>query len=233
MNAIVTGASRGLGKSVAEHLARKGFNLHLVASNEMLLGEVKLAIEEHCPVAVSIYPCDFSNKSQVNKLIQGLRQKVKSLEVLVNNAGAFEFGILEDSSEDQLQKLLDINMMAAFNLTNAFIPLLKEQKSGHVFNIGSIVSEQPRKDIAAYTISKFALKGYTEVLRDELKDSKVKVTEIVPGSINTSSWDDINDVPKEDFVQMQEIVDAIWMCYHNTAASNVESLIIRPLNRDF
>ncbi|MFT6717281.1 MAG: short-subunit dehydrogenase [Saprospiraceae bacterium] len=233
MNAVVTGASRGLGKALAGFLAEKGFNLHLIASNLALLTEVKADLEKNFSVKVEVYSCDFSNPKNSKTLALKLANEIQQVDILINNAGAFEFGMLEESSSEQVRKLLNINFMGAFNLTNAFITLLKKQSSGHVFNIGSIVTQHPRKDIAAYTISKFTLKGYTEVLRDELKDSKVKVTELIPGSINTSSWDDVPDVPKEDFIQTQELVDAIWMCYNNTGASNIESLTIRPLNRDF
>jgi len=233
MVALITGASRGLGKALAVFLAKKGFNLHLIASNLSSLSKVKTEIEEEFSVDVSVYSCDFSEAQNTEELALNLSKGITQLDLLINNAGAFEFGTLDESSSEQVQKLLNINLMGAFNLSQAFIPLFKKQQSGHVFNIGSIVTEHPRKDIAAYTISKFALKGVTEVLRDELKDSKVKVTELIPGSINTSSWDGVHDVPKQDFIQTQELVDAVWMCYNNTSASNIESLTIRPLNRNF
>lgn len=233
MNAVITGASRGLGKSVALFLAEKGFNLHLIASKMESLNAVKKEVSSQFEVEVHTYACDFSVSSNTAQLGAKLADSLNSIELLINNTGAFEFGSLTQTNTDQLSKLINVNVMGAFNISNALLPMLKTQQKGHVFNIGSIVTEHPRKDIAAYTISKFALKGYTQVLRDELKDAHVKVTEIVPGSINTSSWDGVEDVPKNDFIQPQELVDAIWMCYRNTAASNIESFVIRPLNRDF
>jgi 3-oxoacyl-[acyl-carrier protein] reductase len=233
MNAIITGASRGLGKAFAFFLAEKGFDLTLFATDKKLLLTVKNELMDLFNVKIDIRYCDFSDPKAVEQSAQNLSRSIIEVDIIINNAGAFEFGTLEESSAQQLQKLISINLMGAFSFTNSFIPLLKQQGTGHVFNIGSIVTEHPRKDIAAYTISKFALKGYTEVLRDELRDSKVKVTELIPGSINTSSWDEVNDVPKKDFIQTQEIVDAVWMCYNNTSASNIESMLIRPLNRDF
>lgn len=233
MQAIITGASRGLGKTMAFFLAEKGFNLHLIARNADRLESIKNEIQKKTGVQVDMYACDFSRVSSSEKLAKALKERISSLAIMINNAASFELGELEESSAKQAQQLFNINLMAAFNLTNALIPLLKSQGKGHVFNIGSIVTQHPRKDFAAYTISKFALKGYTEVLRDELKDSKVKVTEIIPGSINTSSWDGIDNVPKQEFIQPQEIADAIWLCYSNTGASSIESMVIRPLNRNF
>ena len=129
--------------------------------------------------------------------------------------------------------MLNINLKAAFVLSSAILPLLKVNKKGHVFNIGSIVTEIPRADVAAYTISKFALNGFTKVLREELRPYRVKVTEFIPGSINTSSWDGVEDVPKEDFIQPSEVANALWNCYQNTGNCNIEEMIIRPLNKDF
>lgn len=232
-NAIVTGATRGLGNSIAWFLAEKGFQLFLVARNAAALLQLKSEIEKKHNVNVQVFDADFSSPSEIEKLSKELKSEIKSIDIIVNNAGAFEFGTLDESSLEQAQRLFNTNALAAFSITNTLIPVLKQQQAGHVFNIGSIVTQHPRKDIAAYTLSKFALKGFTEVLRDELKDHNVKVTELIPGSINTSSWDNVEGVPKEDFIQTQELVDAIWMCYNNTAASNVESMVIRPLNREF
>ena len=233
MNAIVTGASRGLGKSLAEFLAAKGFNLHLIATNSKLLNEVKTELENKHGTLVSVYSCDFTIESQVQQLQVDLKSQISSLDILINNTGAFEFGNVEEPNLTQLKKLLDINVLGAYSISSVFIPLFKKQKKGHIFNIGSIVTEIPREDVSAYTISKFALKGFTEVLRKELVSYQVKVTELIPGSINTSSWDGVENVPKDEFIQTKELVDAIWLCYNNTAASNIESITIRPLNRDF
>ena len=233
MNAVITGASKGLGKELAYFLAAKGFNLHLIARSRDLLDNLKSELEAGFKITVTCHTCDFSNSASTSALGNLLRSELSSIDLLVNNVGAFEFGTLEFSSVEQLQKLLQINVSAAYSITTALIPLFKQQQKGHIFNIGSIVTQTPRKDVAAYTISKYALHGFTKVLCDEMKDDKVKVTELVPGSINTSSWDGVDDVPKKDFIQPQELIDSIWMCYNNTSASNIEQITIRPLNRDF
>ena len=132
----------------------------------------------------------------------------------------------------QVEKLLNVNFKATFNITQAYLNDFKNQQSGSIINIGSIVTEQPRKDIAAYTISKFALQGYTKLLCDELKDFGVKVTEVISGSINTSSWDGI-DAPKQDFVQPADIVNTIKMVINSSKGANFEQIIVRPTNRKF
>lgn len=233
MKAIITGASRGLGKDIACFLAQKGFSLVLISSNNELLSSLKKDLEHQYSVEIEVLACDFTNSSQIQNLAINLTNSIKQIDLLINNVGIFEMGGIEDSSIDQLQKLLKVNLEAAFTITKSVISALKTQKSGHIFNIGSIVTQLPKKEAANYTISKMAFHGFTEVLRDELKDYEVKVTELIPGSINTSSWDGIDDVPKEKFIQTKDIIDAIWTCYQANPLVNWEQIVIRPLNRNF
>lgn len=233
MNAIVTGASRGLGKDIALFLAEQKFDLFLVASSLDNLQKLQREIITKHDVKVSVYPCDFSNTLQSELLCEKLKKEVNTLDILINNVGVFEMGTLEESPIEQLQRLIRINLEASYLISNAFVPLLKKQQNGHVFNVGSIVSKLPKVDAVAYSISKIALNGFTKLLREELKDFKVKVTEIIPGSINTSSWDGIEGVPKEEFIQTSDIIIAIWMSYQSNAAVNLEEIVIRPLNRNF
>ena len=141
-------------------------------------------------------------------------------------------GSLEETNIEQVNRMLAINFKAAFSITQGLLNVFKSQKSGTIINIGSIVTEQPRKDISAYTISKFALQGYTKVLTDELKDFGIKVTEIIPGSINTSSWDGI-EAPKEEFVQTKDLIDATEMILKSSLGANFEQIIVRPTNRNY
>tara|TARA_B100000795_G_scaffold270052_1_gene262264 strand:+ start:12386 stop:13084 length:699 start_codon:yes stop_codon:yes gene_type:complete len=232
MNAIVTGASRGLGLAIARMLASSGFNLFLLAKNEERLQTVKAQIENDFKTKVTTFASDFSNEVDTNTLVQKLSAAVPKVDVLVNNIGAFEMGDMTEVSHDQVNKLLNINFATTFKITQAYLSEFKNSKAGFIFNIGSIVTELPRKDLAAYTISKFALQGYTKMLCDDLKDHGVKVTEIVPGSINTSSWDGI-DAPKEEFIQTKDIVDTIEMVINSSKGVNFEQIIIRPTNRNF
>jgi short-subunit dehydrogenase len=232
MNAIVTGASRGLGLDISKMLASCGFDLFLIAKNQDKLDLVKSQIEKEFDVKVITLSCDFSNGFQTNKLVENLKSNVAQVDVLVNNVGAFEMGELGDTSNDQVERLLKINFEASFKITQAYLEGFKQKGKGNLFNIGSIVTEFPRKDIAAYTISKFALQGYTKMLCDDLKDHGVKVTEIIPGSINTSSWNGL-DVPKDEFIQTKDIVDTIEMVINSSKGVNFEQIIIRPTNRNF
>tara|TARA_B110000211_G_C13818556_1_gene438146 strand:+ start:1 stop:645 length:645 start_codon:yes stop_codon:yes gene_type:complete len=213
-------------------LASRGYNLFLIANNQDRLNVVKSQIEKDFETEVTVYSCDLSNGGETSKLVENLKSRIDTVDVIVNNVGAFEMGDLNNTPFDQVERLLKINFEASFKITQAYLADFKQKGTGNIFNIGSIVTEFPRKDIAAYTISKFALQGYTKMLCDDLKDHGVKVTEVIPGSINTSSWDGL-DVPKEDFIQTKDIVDTIQMVINSSKGVNFEQIIIRPTNRNF
>ena len=229
MNFIITGASKGLGKEFARFASKFGGTIGIIASNQERLKHVA---EELKDCSVITYTCDFTDSEAIKALTIELKSDFKQIDVVINNVGAFEMGTLEETDIEQVNRMLAINFKAAFSITQSFLTVFKSQKHGNIINIGSIVTEQPRKDISAYTISKFALQGYTKVLTDELKDFGIKVTEIIPGSINTSSWDGI-EAPKEEFVQTKDIVDAIEMILKSSTGANFEQIIVRPTNRNY
>ena len=229
MNFIITGASRGLGEAFAKFANRFGGTIGIIASNQEKLKTVAGSLK-NCSVIT--YVCDFTIQDEIDALVSELKSDFEQVDVLINNVGAFEIGDLESTPLEQVNKMLSINFKSAFCITQCFLSNFKAQKKGAIINIGSIVTEHPRKDISAYTISKFALQGYTKILIDDLKDYGVKVTEILPGSINTSSWNGI-EAPKEDFVQTTDIVDAVEMVLNSSKGANFEQIIVRPTNRNF
>tara|TARA_B100001094_G_C18092341_1_gene751109 strand:+ start:143 stop:835 length:693 start_codon:yes stop_codon:yes gene_type:complete len=230
MNFIITGASRGLGKAFAKFASQFGGTIGLVATNQKKLKDLA---NELSGCNVITYVCDFTEPTSVEALVKELQSDFPKIDVIINNVGYFEMGILDDATMENVDKMLNINFKSAFSVTQGFLSVFKKQKDGLIVNIGSIVTENPKKDFAAaYTISKFALQGYTKILCDELKDFGVKVTEIIPGSINTSSWDEI-EAPKEDFVQPKDIVSATEMIMNASHGANFEQIIVRPTNRNF
>lgn len=230
MNFIITGASRGLGKAFAKYASRLGGTVGIIATNQKLLKDLSNELKG-CHVIT--YVCDFTEPSAVEALVKELQMDFPKIDVIINNVGAFEMGNLNETTLEDIDKMLAINFKASFSITQGFLSTLKRQQKGLIVNIGSIVTEEPKKDFAAaYTISKFTLQGYTKLLCDELKDFGVQVTEIIPGSINTSSWDGI-DVPREQLIQSADIVNILNMVINSSKGTNFEQFIVRPTNRNF
>lgn len=230
MNFLITGGSRGLGLAIAKWAKQFDGNIILLSKNAAHLEKAK---QELAYKNVFSFACDFSNPLATQSTINEVLTLFPAIDVVINNVGYFEMGSLDDCTITAVDQMLNINFKAAFHTTQAYLPYLKKQKAGAIINIGSIVTEAPKKDFAAaYTISKFALQGYTKLLTDEMKDYGVKVTEIIPGSINTTSWDGI-DVPKQEFVQPEDIVAMIDVVIKSSKGANFEQIIVRPTNRAF
>jgi short-subunit dehydrogenase len=227
--AVVTGATRGLGYAIAKKLAEAGYNLVLIAKNKERLRAAQSDLSE-LNVEVKTLACDFSVAEELNQLEDTLRT-LKRVDVLVNNTGIFALDRFENTDAEKLNQYLQVNCLSAIQITQALQRNLK-QHQGHIFNIGSVVSENPKSIAFTYSISKAALQSFTEMLREDMRASSVKVTEVVPGSINTTSWDG-EDVPRELFIQPSDIASALVNCLTLSKNANFEKLVIRPLDQRF
>ena len=206
-NAIITGSSKGLGRAIALSLAKEGYVPWLTARNEVDLQNLTAEILTETGVKSFYHVVDFSDQKQVEAYVNVLKSSEEGFEVLVNNAGVY---IPDELTDEQpaLDLQMQVNFHAAYCITQALLPQFIANEKGHIFNVCSIVNRKPRVEAASYTISKFALYGYHQLLHERLKKHKVKVTAFFPGSINTSSWDGI-EAPKEDFVQPEDIASML------------------------
>lgn len=232
MLAVISGATKGIGNAVTMAFAELGFDLALGARGMEELETLKGELNKSFPgIKVMVKQTDFSNKVQVLEFTNAVKRKFNNVEVIINNIGMYCEGTVSDEKEGLLEKNIETNLYSAYYLTRPFLEEMKHKKRGHIFNICSVVSKTPRKEAASYSISKFALLGFNKVLSEEMRDYKVKVTAVLPGSVNTASWDGI-DAPKELFVQPKDIADAIVCAYRTSKHAFIEELTIKPINRN-
>src|SRR5699024_2239447 len=151
-------------------------------------------------------------------------------EVLGNNVGVYKRIALFDEEPNTLQDHMQVNLNGPHFLSSYFGKTMLKAGKGHIFNITSIASREPVAAAAAYTITKYALAGLTKVLREELRDSGVKVTEIIPGSTLTSSWEGTT-IPAEEFVLPEDIAKVIINCLSLSSGANIEEVIVRPTKK--
>jgi 3-oxoacyl-[acyl-carrier protein] reductase len=228
-NAIITGSSKGLGKSIATALAEEGYNLWLSARSEKELQGTAAEIKKEHAVDIKTHRVNFGDTEAVSNYAALLAKECPSVDVLVNNVGTYQ----PDSVEDGLSHLeaqLSINFSSAVAVTQALVPTFIKQKNGHIFTICSVVNRQPRASAASYTISKFALHAYHKVLHSSLLPHWVKVTAFFPSSINTSSWEG-SDAPLDDFVQPDDIaslITTILRMKRGTVPSEIDLGSINP-----
>jgi len=228
MNAVITGASRGLGKATARIFALHGYNLFLCSRNEENLLQVIEEIKMEFPdISVDGKAIDLGNKQQAQLFGEWVNNNVDTIDVLVNNAGNFIQGNVSDEPDGILEAMIEGNLYSAYYLTRTVLPKMIETKAGHIFMLCSIASLAAYPNGGSYSISKFALLGFTKNLRRELQPHGIKVTAIIPGAAYTDSWKS-SGIPEQRFMEADDIAKVI---YHATLLSSqavVEEIIIRP-----
>jgi short-subunit dehydrogenase len=228
MNAIITGASKGIGKAIALQMAKNGVSLILNGRNETDLRKAKEdCLQANPAISVHLYPADVAVREEVWALGDFCRQTFPQIDILVNNAGVFIPGAIHQEAEGTLEKMIDTNLYSAYHLTRRILPAMLNRQKGHIFNICSTASIYAYPNGGSYSISKFALLGMSKVLREELKDQGIRVTAILPGATWSASWAGI-ELPEDRLMQAADVAKALWNAYELSDNAVIEELIIRP-----
>jgi len=181
--ALVTGASRGIGRAIALAFAREGAPLVLAARSPDRLAAVAEEAAEISEAKVIAHPADVADEGQVEGLFARVKEEFGRLDLLVNNAGAFDGGPLEELSADAWDRVLNTNLRGPFLCTRAAVRLMKPARSGRIINIGSIAGQRTRVKAAAYTASKHGLWGLTQATALEGRDYGVTCGALHPGNV--------------------------------------------------
>lgn len=232
MHAIITGASRGMGKSIAIAFAEQGYNLVLVARDPVKLEETRSELETRFPsLKVIAKAFDLQQKDQCDAMGEWVLQSGVSVDVLVNNAGQFVPGSVYNEPEGSLEQMLSINLMSAYHVTRKLVDKMISQKSGHIFNICSIAALKAYANGGSYSISKFALAGFSRNLREEMKPFGIKVTTVYPGAAYTDSWIG-SGVERSRIMEAEDISKMVVASSGLSASACVEEIVVRPLLGD-
>lgn len=224
---VVSGGTKGIGRAVIEKFAGEGFDVFTCARNEKDLVLLKKAIEDAHGISLYYTVADLSERSSQANFAKDILALNRPVEVLINNAGYFEPGLITEERDGALEKMMDTNLYSAYHLTRALIKNMKSAKNGHIFSICSVASLFAYPNGGSYSISKFALLGFSKVLREELKQFGIRVTAVIAGATYTASWERSGLSP-ERFMKPQDVADAILGAYSLSPQSVVEELIIRP-----
>ena len=227
MKVLVTGASRGIGKAIAEIFATNGYDLFLSSRSEVALYKAMEELQTNYPsVSIKAKAFDLSDKQHAKDLGNWCL-KYAAPDILVNNAGLFEPGSVHNEPEGVLESQLAINVSSAYHLTRTLLPQMMKRKSGHIFNLCSIASLDAYDNGGAYSISKFAMYGFSKNLREEMKPYNIKVTSLHPGAVLTDSWAGYDNSSKR-IMEAEDIAKMIYACTQLSDAACVEDIVIRP-----
>lgn len=227
MNVVVTGARQGIGKAIAEHFARRGDDIFLCSRNMDATLPWQQALMRDHGVKVMSLNVNMTDRAQVDAFAAAVLKAMGHVDVLVNNAGLFEPGSVHNEPEGQLEKMMAVNLYSAYHLTRALLPSMMKRRSGHIFNLCSIASVQAYAAGGSYSISKFAMLGFSKNLREEMKPHNIKVTSVLPGATMTGSWDGAG-IPAERIMEADDIAKLVVNAASLSPQACVEEILVRP-----
>lgn len=228
MNAVITGATKGIGKAIVLKLAKKGYNLAICARTQQDLTFLKEELQGF-GVQVNDMVADCSKKEDVLAFCNFVTSNFEGVDVLVNNAGTFLPGSLLDEADETFELQQSLNINSAYYLSKHIGKMMRNQRKGHIFNICSVASISVVENAGSYSVTKAAMLSLNNVLRAELAPYNVKVTAILPGSTLTASWDGTS-LPPDQFVQPEDVANSLCAILDLSSGANVDELILKPLN---
>ncbi|WMJ80128.1 3-oxoacyl-[acyl-carrier-protein] reductase [Clostridium sp. MB40-C1] len=217
-NAVVTGASRGIGKAIAIKLAEMGANVVLnYRSSEASVAEVAKAIEEKGVKAVVVQG-DVSKFQDAKKIIDTAVEILGNVDILVNNAGITKDGLIMRMKEEDFDRVIEVNLKGVFNCTRHVVPLMTKQRSGRIINISSFVGLVGNAGQTNYAAAKAGILGFTKSLAREIASRGITANAIAPGFIESDMTDVVpekikemvkNNIPLKEFGKPEDIAEAV------------------------
>lgn len=224
---IITGASRGLGKAIGEIFAGSGYNLYLTSMHEgRLYHAMEDFLNKYPGIVVKAKPYDLRKKEQAQAFGEWCLKNCTPV-ILVNNAGSFAGANVHDEEEGALEEMIETNLYSAYHLTRVIVPGMITRKAGHIFNMSSIAALKAYPGGGSYSISKFALHGFSVNLREELKNYNIKVTTVFPGAAYTDSWAS-SGINRKRFMEASDIAKMVFAASQLSPQACVEDIILRP-----
>jgi short-subunit dehydrogenase len=233
-NAIITGASKGIGKAIAKRLARQGINLVLAARTQSTLDETTDELKRENTIEAIGVPCDVSRLSDLQKVVKVALDTFGRIDILINNAGVSSQYPFESQPLEDIERLAHTNYLGYVRLTRLVIPHMIQNKSGSIINMvsGSVLVEPVPRSFLVYSSLKVGLRAFSKGLFWEMRDHGIKVTAIMPGVTDTDLTGELAEITaeqKERLISTQSIEDAVIFAL--TVPRNVCPLELAVINQ--
>lgn len=225
--AIVTGGSKGIGRAIAEAFAAEGMNVVISARNENEVTKAAQEISERGKGSCVGVVCDVREHEGVKRMVASAIENFKTLDVVINNAGVGKFAKVEEMPPDDFRLIIETNVIGVYYVCHESIPHLKKQ-GGYIINISSLAGTNAHPKMAAYNASKFGLNGFSEALMQELREDDIKVSYIMPGSVNTFFNDGEPSDENAWQLQPEDIARVCVNLLHHDERSLPSRVEIRP-----
>ncbi|AZK47877.1 3-ketoacyl-ACP reductase [Paenibacillus lentus] len=183
--AIITGAGKGIGKAIAEALAKEGVHLGLIARTTSDLETLQSELKKSYGIKVAIASADISDQAAAEQAVNTLVAELGGVDILINNAGIAKFGKLVEMDPKDWERIIQVNLMGTYYMTRAVLPRMIVQNQGNIINIASTAGERGFATGSAYNASKFAIMGLTEAVMQEVRKNNIRVVALTPSTVNT------------------------------------------------
>ncbi len=225
-NAVITGASRGIGRAIALRLADLGYNVFLLARDESVLAGVVAAAEDKGVKAASLAG-ELTDETYLDAALDVARSSLGSIDVLVNNAGSAVAQPAQEADVDRWRGLMDLNFHAVVSLSQRVLPPMIESRSGAVINISSIMGRTTAAGSGAYCASKHALNAFTECMYEDVRDYGIKVSSIMPGFVDTDLTGSMG-MNSEHMIAPSDVADSVQYVLSASASACPTEIVLRP-----
>ncbi len=181
--AVVTGGTKGIGRAIVESLLEKGATVLFCGRKREDLEATLKALGN--PDQANGFVCDMRDEKQVGEMFETCRERLGGVDILINNAGVGGFATVEDIEPETFRQILETNLFGVFYACHRAIPIMKQRGGGYIINISSLAGTNAHPKMAAYNASKFGLNGFSEAMMQEVREHNIKVSYVMPGSVNT------------------------------------------------
>ncbi|PWT90792.1 MAG: short-chain dehydrogenase [Blastocatellia bacterium] len=226
--AVVTGGTKGIGWAIAEALVQAGISVCISARNEREIEEAVVSLNGFDKGSVTGAVCDVRDYDEVKALMAHCVSELGGLDILINNAGVGVFALVEETSPEDFRAVLETNLFGVYYCCHEAIPLMKKRRGGYIINISSLAGANPHPRMAAYNASKFGLNGFSEALMQEVRHDNIKVSYIMPGSVNTAFGGDAPDESKSWQLQPGDVARVVMDLLSHDDRSLPSRIEIRP-----
>lgn len=227
-NAIVTGGTKGIGRAIATALVSEGVNVCISARSRSEIDETLAALVALGKGSATGVVADVCNHSLVKAVFELTTREFGGLDILINNAGIGLFQTVEEMSPEDFRSVLETNLFGVFYCCHEAIPLMKERGGGYIINISSLAGTNAHPRMAAYNASKFGLNGFSEALMQEVRHEDIKVSYIMPGSVNTEFGGDSPDEEKSWQLMPSDVAEVVIDLLHKNDRALVSRVEMRP-----
>lgn len=224
---LLIGATGGIGTRLAKLLQGSGGNVYITGRNSVKLATVGEQAGIH---SGKQFQLDITSESSIDKTISAIQQD-EPIDILINAAGIGIIKTMDTLTTEDFLQTLQVNLMGSFWITKAVLPAMKERKKGLIIHIPRVLGKVPMAGAAAYSASKYGLVGMMQSIREELKRTEIRITNLFLGGVDSSFWDNIDlRVQRDKMVVAEEAAKAIWFLCQQPVSGVVSEMVLQPFN---